>query len=98
MVPSLTGNSGHWVNVQVWPEKLAAFANGIGGETTEAERHWTGSGKLFAQSEYDKMRDSMISTGLARWINSNYHGLGWSLTAEGRAAIGLIAKTKETTI
>jgi len=33
----------------------------------------------------------MILTGLGRWNNPAYPKLGWSLTAEGRAALGLIA-------
>jgi hypothetical protein len=92
MVPSHTGNSGRWVEIEVWPEKLAAFAQGVVHTAAVAERYWTGSKGIFSLSEYDKMRDGMILNGLGHWNNPAYPLQGWSLTAEGRLALGLIAR------
>jgi len=44
-----------------------------------------GPGKPLSRSEFEALRDELISRGLAAWKNPNYHNQGATLTAAGRA-------------
>jgi len=77
----------HWqmmISLEIDPDRLRKFAKGIvtEGQSTGTNR-WTGERGLFERTEYEQLRDELISRGFARWSKSKNRG--WYLTSKGTA-------------
>ena len=86
-------NGGQHVSFDRLPDLagLPTFAKAVlNGQSTSMGR-WTGRAGLFSRSEYEQLRDAMISYGYARWQNERAPAQGWTLTAKGRAILNRIA-------
>lgn len=75
------------LDLPIQPEQLKGWADGLANGLSLSESTWTGSGKLFATSEYRSLRDTLIHRGLARWKNPGSPKQGWELTVAGRAVV-----------
>ena len=51
-----------------------------------------GRGKLFSRSEYEQVREALISNGLARWRNPRAPSQGVELSAAGRAGVRVVCR------
>jgi hypothetical protein len=64
-------------------EKFVIFAKGILAGKSTSVNTWTGSGKLFSDTEFDNLRDELIARRLAHWKNPEHHNLGWKFNKVG---------------
>lgn len=71
--------------------KLPDFARGVLAGDPISERHWSGAGALFSQSEYRQVRDLLLSRGWLYWNNADAPQQGLTLSPGGRAALRALA-------
>lgn len=74
-----------------YASKLPDFARGLLAGAPISERHWSGAGALFSQSEFRQVRDIFIARGWLRWSNPEAPQQGLELTPGGRAALRALA-------
>jgi len=83
----------HWqmmISLEIDPDRLRQFAHGlvIEGRST-GTNGWVGERGLFERTEFEQLRDELISRGFAKW--SKARNRGWYLTAKGAAWFATLA-------
>lgn len=77
-----------YISLPVRTEQLRALADGLAsGRRPFSVAAWTGAGAPFSRSEFEALRDELISRGLARWKNPYSQAQGVELLASGRAVL-----------
>jgi hypothetical protein len=91
----ITENQGRdtsFIDLPATPSQLLELAQGIENGRMLSGRTWAGNGGLFTDGEWTKLRDSMISRGLAAWNNPRAYNQGFNLTVAGVHVFRKIAK------
>ena len=77
----------HWqmmISLDIDPDRLRQFAKGlVVEERSTSTNGWVGEKGLFERTEFERLRDELISRGFAKWSKSKNRG--WHLTAKGEA-------------
>jgi len=87
----------HWqmmISLDIDPERLRQFAKGlvVEGRSTGTST-WTGQRGLFERTEFEQLRDELISRGFAKWSKSRNRG--WYLTSKGKSWFTALADELE---
>jgi len=75
------GRSVSWLDVPCSIRQLQQLARGVAAGSSLSINAWTGSARPFTRSEFEALRNELISRGLAEDLGSNR---GLQLTAAGR--------------
>ena len=71
--------------------QLLALARGLTGGVALAQSAWTGKGNPLSRAEFDTVRNRLILSGLAEWVNPEHRAQGCVLTRAGQAVMRRIA-------
>ena len=82
------------IDLPATPDQLRTLAQGVLAGRTFAEDVWAPG--LFSKPAFSKLRDEMVSRGLARWKNPNAHAQGVEPTAAGKAILRKLAEIPPT--
>lgn len=74
------------------PGVLSQFARAAIGGQSLSEASWCGTGNPLSRAQYNHLRDTLITRGLARWRNPAHPRLGWEPTAKGCAVLRELAQ------
>ena len=86
-VAQLDGNAGEWIDLPAREGQLILLGKGLTNGLTFSEGSWTGKGAIFLRSQFRTLRDAMITSGLAEWVDPRYRAQGVKLTGSGRAVM-----------
>lgn len=93
-------NAGHWVDYLDIPldrEKLVSVSKAIAGGAGFSLSALGGKGKSLTRSEFESLREYLVSHGLAFWTRPGSHTRGSELTAAGRALFRRLAADEDLT-
>ena len=86
----------HWqmmISLEIDPDRLRQFAKGLVEGRSTGTSTWTGERGLFERTEFEQLRDELISRGFAKWSKSKNRG--WHLTSKGTAWFTALAEELE---
>lgn len=84
------------LDVDIPLQKLVKFAQGVQRGKSLSEREWTGTGRLFSDTEFEELRDELMARQYARWRNPSHHKQGWVLTGQGKKVMRQLAQERGT--
>jgi hypothetical protein len=85
-----------FVDLGISEARAIAFAKGIMAGRSLSVHEWTGKGGLCTRQEFERLRAKLLEAGLVRWVNTNAHNQGVTLTRKGAVALGELAKLSPT--
>lgn len=71
---------------------LQTLARGLQGGRPFSFGEWTGSGRLLTRSQFEDIRDWLLSAGYVAWQDEQHRRLGVEFTGRGRALLRALAE------
>ena len=94
---SSDGTSGQYLDLPATRAQLESLAVGLVRGQSFTEATWTGAGRPFSRSGFVRLRDELLSRGLAVWVSDHANARGVRVTQRGMALFRHVARLADST-